>query len=335
MNILFTSVGRRSYLVSYFKKELNGNGEIHAVNSDLNAPALRVADKAMISPLIYDPDYIPFLLNYCKDNNIRAIISLFDIDLPILSKSKNLFEENGVEVIVSDSNVVDICNDKWQTFHFLKENGLNVKPTFLSIEEAIKSINCGKSQYPFIIKPRWGMGSIGIELAEDEEEIRVLYKIVKRKIERSYLSYESSQDMDKSIIIQEKIDGDEYGLDIINDLKGNYQTTIVKRKWAMRAGETDSSETVDNKMLRNFGEIIGRQLGHIGNLDTDVMLSDGKPYVLEMNARFGGGYPFSYLAGCNLPKAIISWLNGVNDCSTDLKARPGVKGIKDINIITF
>jgi carbamoyl-phosphate synthase large subunit len=32
--------------------------------------------------------------------------------------------------------------------------------------------------------------------------------------------------------------------------------------------------------------------------------------VLELNPRFGGGFPFSYEAGVNLPKAIIDWANG-------------------------
>ena len=36
----------------------------------------------------------------------------------------------------------------------------------------------------------------------------------------------------------------------------------------------------------------------------------GKCCVLEMNARFGGGFPFSYLAGVDMPKAIIMWLKG-------------------------
>ena len=85
---------------------------------------------------------------------------------------------------------------------------------------------------------------------------------------------------------------------------------IVKRKLAMRAGETDCAETIENESLNNLGEIIGKTLRHISNLDMDVFLVDGTPYILEMNARFGGGYPFSHLAGVTLPLAIIKCILG-------------------------
>lgn len=39
MNILFTSVGRRTYLVEYFKEALNGCDEVHVANSDENSPS--------------------------------------------------------------------------------------------------------------------------------------------------------------------------------------------------------------------------------------------------------------------------------------------------------
>ncbi len=55
---------------------------------------------------------------------------------------------------------------------------------------------------------------------------------------------------------------------------------------------------------------LGENLHHIGNLDVDVFEKDGKYYVLELNPRFGGGFPFSYEAGVNFPKAIIEWLKG-------------------------
>ena len=53
-----------------------------------------------------------------------------------------------------------------------------------------------------------------------------------------------------------------------------------------------------------------------------------------MNARFGGGYPFSHLAGVNLPKAIVKWLNK-EEVSVDdlLTATSGVRGQKDIQIV--
>jgi len=62
--------------------------------------------------------------------------------------------------------------------------------------------------------------------------------------------------------------------------------------------------------LEQFGFRIGEALGHIGNLDCDVFEKDGQYYLLEMNPRFGGGYPFSHLAGANYPAAIVAWLEG-------------------------
>ena len=87
MNILLTSAGRRGYMVDYFKHALNGEGLVHASNSTMSS-ALLHADKFTITPLIYDKKYIDHLLNYSVSNGIKAIVPLFDIDLPVLSKAK-------------------------------------------------------------------------------------------------------------------------------------------------------------------------------------------------------------------------------------------------------
>jgi carbamoyl-phosphate synthase large subunit len=78
----------------------------------------------------------------------------------------------------------------------------------------------------------------------------------------------------------------------------------------MRAGETDSAVTVSNERLEALGETLGRSLGHLGNLDCDVFLNAEGAWVLELNPRFGGGYPFSHVAGANLPAALIAWARG-------------------------
>ncbi|MBR2156296.1 MAG: ATP-grasp domain-containing protein, partial [Clostridia bacterium] len=246
MNILFTSVGRRSYLVNYFKEALGELGQIHVANSSAQSPAFQAADYCVVTPLIYDENYIPFLINYCRENHICAIISLFDIDLPILSRNKQLFQDVGVNVIVSDQNVIDICNDKWQTCQYLSENNFRIPQTYLSLEAAVDAINQGSLQFPVMVKPRWGMGSIAVYEAENMEELRVFYRKTVNTIQKTYLKYESAEDPEKSVLIQEKIQGQEYGLDIINDLNGNYQTTICKKKYAMRSGETDCAVTVNS-----------------------------------------------------------------------------------------
>ena len=100
MNILLTSVGRRAYMVKYFKQAVAPDGEVHVCNSDDMTVAFRYADHAVVSPMIYDKAYIPFLLEYCKTHQIDLLLSLFDIDLPVLARYKEAFEAIGTRVIV-------------------------------------------------------------------------------------------------------------------------------------------------------------------------------------------------------------------------------------------
>ena len=334
MNILLTSAGRRTYLVEYFKEAIAGRGSVHAANSQV-CQAFSAADQWTVTPLIYDKNYIPFLLDYCRYNHIKLLIPLFDIDLPVLAARRGEFAKIGVDVVVSDPEVVEICNDKWKTYEFLTDCHLPAPRSFISMEEAKQAVREGKLTYPLMVKPRWGMGLLSVYEAENEAELEVFYNKILREIERSYLRFESVRTPKSSVLIQEKLKGQEYGLDVINDLNCRYQVTVSKRKEAMRSGETDAAETVDNQELRNLGERISSALHHRGNLDVDVFEADGKYYILEMNARFGGGYPFSHAAGMNLPKALIAWKRGQKSREEWLTAKPGVKAQKAIQILVM
>ncbi len=334
INILLTSAGRRTYLVEYFKEAIAGRGSVHAANSQV-CQAFSAADQWTVTPLIYDKNYIPFLLDYCRDNGIKMLIPLFDIDLPVLAANRGEFAKIGVDVIVSQPEVVEICNDKWKTYEFLTECHLPAPKSFISMEEAKLAIKEGRLSYPLMVKPRWGMGSLSVYEADNEEELEIFYKKILREIGDSYLRFESAQEPKSCVLIQERLKGQEYGLDVINDLNCKYQVTVPKRKEAMRSGETDAAETVDNSVLRDLGERISGVLHHRGNLDVDVFESDGKYYILEMNARFGGGYPFSHAAGINLPKTLLAWEKGQKPSKEWLTAKPGVKAQKAIQILVM
>ncbi len=330
MNILLTSVGRRTYLIEYFKEAMKNFGKVFASNSEYTY-SLSHADEYVITPIIYDDEYINFLIDYCKKNEITAIISLFDIDLYVLSKNKSEFEKNGIFVVVANVQAISICNDKWKTYEFLQKIKIECPKTFKSLIEIKSAIKNKQLDYPVIIKPRWGMGSIGIFIAEDEEELVLFTKKIRKQIFNSYLKYESSQDIEECVLFQEKIDGIEYGLDVFNDFNGNLVSLVAKQKIAMRAGETDIAKTVPLEKYKEIAKKLSKGLSHIGDLDVDIFeTSDDKIMVLELNCRFGGQYPFSHLAGVNYPKQIVKWLLGEDtDCSL-LNAKIDVLSCKDL-----
>jgi carbamoyl-phosphate synthase large subunit len=307
MNILLTSIGRRAYMVQYFRKALRGSGKVHAANSSF-VVAMQLADHSVITPLIYDPGYINFLINYCVDNKIDAIIPLFDIDLPVLARNKAKFSEHNITVVVSDYKVTEICNDKWDSTNFLIENDFKCPASYISIESCLTALREKTISYPLIVKPRWGMGSIGIFHADNDEELIVLYGKSRKMIFDSYLKYESGSDPENDVIIQEKKNGQEYGLDVLNDLQGNFLTCVPKKKIAMRAGETDIAEIIDHAELFELGKRISQKLKHVGNLDIDLIINEEAAWILDMNCRFGGQYPFIHQAGADFPQAIVNML---------------------------
>ncbi len=335
INILFTSAGRRSYLIRFFREALDGCGKVFAANSSPLSTALEEADEGVVTPLIYDGAYIPFLLDYCREKKIDVLMSLFDIDLPVLARHKAEFEKIGTRVLVSDPDFVNICNDKWLTACFLKENGFPLIPTWLDKDAVLAALKNGEVSFPLIVKPRWGMGSLSIFTADNEAELDVFIEKVRREIFHSYLKYESAFDPDHCVLIQKKMDGQEYGLDLINDLNGSYVTTIIRKKLAMRSGETDSAEITEEPLIRAASKRLAALTRHVGLMDMDLILADGTPYILEMNARFGGGYPFSHLAGVNMPAVILAWLRQEAVDPAWLTPRIGTIGQKEITIRRF
>ena len=301
MNILFTCAGRRTYLLKYFKENMSEHDKIIATDMQMSAPALQAADVRIQAPEVYDKDYIEFILDICKQHKVNALISLNDIELPILAENKSRFKTEGVTVIVSSPQIVDICFDKYKTVRWVESIGLNAPKTYIGLADAKAALGRGEVSFPLFMKPRWGSGSIGLQTIEDMEELDFYYNLLFKEIKKTILATASVGN--EYIMIQEELKGKEYGLDVMNDLRGNFVGVAVKQKLAMRAGETDKAITVDLPEVRKMGETIGRELKHIGNLDVDIMeRANGDYCVLELNPRFGGGFPFSYEAGVNFPK---------------------------------
>lgn len=308
MNILFTCAGRRNYLLQFFKEELGAAGCIMAADMQQSAPAMATADKAFVVPAIYTDGYVDFIISICIREKVDAVISLNDLELPILAARSESFKEIGTKLLISSIDVIDICFDKLKTIEFAKKLGIDTPVTFTNLNSAKEALQDGRLKFPLVVKPRWGSASIGLEFPSDMRELELAFELISIRLNRTILNEVSSSDFDNAILIQENINGVEYGVDILNNFKGMPCKVYVKEKLAMRSGETDKSVLREKPEIQQIAITIGESLGHFGNLDCDLFEVDDVIFLLEMNPRFGGGYPFTHNAGGNYVAAILAWI---------------------------
>lgn len=296
MNILILSAGTRNKIVQYFKRELNGTGKVIATDCSNLAPAIYEADKYYITKRITEDGYLEDILDICKNEHIDTLFTLIDPEISLISKNVERFKEIGVNPIVSDYDKVEMCFDKYKMYNFLKDNNFKTAKSYIDKEQFYKDLEDKKITFPVFVKPVKGSASLNINKVNSKEELDVIWK--------------QSDDL----MIQEFMNGQEYGADVYIDMISKEPVLIfVKKKIKMRAGETDKSVSVkDDKLFELIKDFV-KKAGFKGIIDIDIFEVNGEYYISEVNPRFGGGYPHAYESGVNAPKMIINNINGVEN----------------------
>lgn len=286
--VLITSSGRRSYLVEYFKEVLGPSGRVYAADCDPLAPVFGNSDHGFIVPPFDEDGYIPSIRNICVDENIDLVIPTNDRELRIFAKNKDAFKQDGIRILISEPRCIDIANDKISTYEFLTSNGIPTPFTTSDLGVIREKIDTNEIELPVIVKPRFGSGSEDVYEASSMDELDVFWERIGQPI------------------VQEKLHGQEYGIDVFNNDNKEPISIVPRKKIAMRAGETDKAVSVDKPELIEIGNTIGEILGHLGPLDIDCFYDGNQAHVMELNARFGGGYPLTHLAGGDFITAAVS-----------------------------
>ncbi|MBB5174564.1 ATP-grasp domain-containing protein [Texcoconibacillus texcoconensis] len=293
LNILVLSCGTRNKIVQYFKKEVGNYGRVIATDCSELAPALYDADEHYIVPKMTEEGYLDTILNICRANDIKAVLSLIDPELTFLAQNKESFLNIGTTPIVSDYKVVEMCFDKYKMYEFLVQNGFKTVKSYVDKEQFYSDVEAGYINYPVFIKPVKGSASINISKVTSKEEVELLFSRF------------------DNLMIQEFMDGIEYGADVYIDLFSNEPVSIfIKEKLKMKAGETDKSVSFKDEKLSKLIESFVKTVGFKGVIDIDIFEVDGEYYISEVNPRFGGGYPHAYAAGINVPNMVINNLKG-------------------------
>lgn len=308
MNILLTCAGRRHYLARYIKDFIGNEGRLVGADMSPFAPALAACDKAYRSPAISSPDYLSSLIDICNKEQIDYVFSLNDLELQLLADNNaHLTNETSAIFIISSSSAIQCCADKFETYQMCRRLGVPSPLTFIDLEDVKLALSNNLVRFPLMIKPRWGSASIGLFKVDNFSDLDKKFLECRDSVVNSHIA--SQGDISNSVIIQEFIQGNEFGVDVLNDLNGKLIGFSAKRKLSMRAGETDKAVTVRPTPFSEIVSSISSELKHIGNLDCDFLEKEGRLYLLEMNPRFGGGYPFTHMAGANHIELLLSDTN--------------------------
>ncbi len=293
MNILILSAGTRNKVVEYFKENVGDKGKVVATDCSNLAPAVYEADVFYLVPRITAPGYIEQILDICVKEKIDGVFSLIDPELSLLARERERFLAVGATPILSDYELVETCFDKYRMFELLTGMGIPTGQCYLSKEDFYRDRQKGRIDYPVFVKPVRGSASLNINKVSSDQELETLFHLY------------------DDLMIQEFMDGQEYGADVYVDMiSGKCTSIFVKKKIKMRAGETDKSVSVKNpelfELIRKFVE----KCGFCGMIDIDIFEKNGIYSISEVNPRFGGGYPHAYACGVNMPSQVLCNLSG-------------------------
>ena len=284
-NILITSAGRRVELVESFKLECEKiNNDLKVICIDLNpqlSPACQVADLCFQAPRVTSEKYISFLKETCANNSIALIVPTIDTELLILSEHREEFLKLGINIIISDTFLIKACRNKNHSADFL--NNIEI--------ETPDIYNVNNLNFPCLVKPYDGSRSEGVYVLNDES---MLTKNILENPKNIFME-----------LVPENYD--EYTIDIYYDQFGVLKSLVPRLRIETRAGEVSKGLTSKGDVYNYLKDKLNNLKGAKGciNLQLFANVNEKSFKAIEINPRFGGGYPLSYSAGANFPRMYI------------------------------
>ena len=285
-NILITSAGKRVVLVQIFQntiKDLGISAKVYTTDMKPEmAPACVVSDGSFrVSPCTADC-YIEELFKICVDNHIGVIIPTIDTELLVLAQNAEKFRGNGINVAESDEAFVRICRDKRLLPSFFTQLGIAVP----------KAKDMDHPTFPMFAKPYDGSLSINTHIIRNQDEL------TKAILE------------DRKMLFMDYIDQKEYKeftVDMYYGKDCRVKGIVPRERIEVRTGEINKGITRKNFIVDFLKERMDLLPGVRGCICLQLFCRDSDHDIkgIEINPRFGGGFPLSYYAKANFTEYII------------------------------
>jgi len=283
-NILVLSAGRRVSLVRGFQSALSTReGRVFAADMQPQlSAACQVADAHFVLPHCLSDEFPGALAQLCREHEIAVVIPTIDTELQVLGSLADEFLTAGVTLLVSDVEIINACRDKRKTSVFFSRYGLDA-PEIYSQDNI---------QFPTLVKPYDGSRGVGVQLVESRNELTA-----------------KAQENSKNMFCQyiDHAEHSEFTCDLYFDKNGYLKCVLPRQRLEVRDGEVAKARSVKNEIVEELFEKLQRVEGIRGCVNVQLFRHNvtHKKWYIEMNPRFGGGYPLTQLAGADFQAWII------------------------------
>lgn len=304
LTILLSSAGRRVALLRAFRedaKALDVGLRVIATDMSRLTAAGMVADELVQVPPVEDDGFISSMLSVCQDRQVDLVVPTIDPELPVFAKERSSFQEIGTSVLISDSATINIASDKAETHAWLTARAF---PTVQQCRAGDRSPRNQEWPLPLVAKPVGGSASEGVMFLQ---------------------SYEEAEGLPEDYIVQTRAAGEEFTVDVWVDANGRTRCAVPRRRIKVRAGEVAKGVTCNRKDIASLASSLAEALpGTRGPITVQLFADGNELRIIEINPRFGGGYPLAWEAGARFPRAAIRELLGRESRNEDFAWTDGV-----------
>lgn len=270
-----------------------------------------LADEYFTVPMGNDPKYIDVLLKKVLAEKITTILPITTKELIPLSEHKLLFENENINVVVSDLEHLNIANNKGLLYTHLHNHGIAtpkfaIASDFSEYQQAKEYLKSSEKKY--IIKPCVSNGSRGFRIVDSSVSEHDL--LFNHKPTSTYISEEKLDEILAEpfppILLSEYLPGQEYTVDCF--VQNGEAKLIVPRKREKMNNGISVEGTIENKTeIIAYCQAILDVLPLHGPIGIQVKYSKhNKPLIVEINPRIQGTTVACLGAGINIPHLAAS-----------------------------
>lgn len=298
-------------------------GPFHLFTGDCNpvASGRFLSENFVELPQAESDEFIPFMLQFCKANDIEVIFPLVTRELFKLAECKEEFLSQNIKIIVSDYNSLSVANDKGKLYKHLIQQQIAVPEfavvsTLESLEKAVYDL--GYPQKSVCIKPTVSNGSRGVRiLQEDIDEFDLLFH---HKPTNLYSTLDKMKDILSGkafpeLLVSEYLPGHEFTIDTIVK-EGKAKLLLPRIRSKMNGGISVQGTFLKHDLIIDYCKQIIQSLNLSGPIGLQVKGNVSGDYrILEINPRIQGTSVAALGIGINLP--VLAMMQEYTDISFD------------------